>query len=145
MSGAADRAQASILRLRAAVTGELGRATSTRIAVDRVRARYVRWLTALAVLLIAGLAVACEELIRSEMRARSDREALRAAQEQLARQRAERALHLSEAQYRAVFDGAALGIVILASDGVILDANAVFRNAYADDAGAPDGVHRFAR
>ncbi|MDQ6823283.1 MAG: bifunctional diguanylate cyclase/phosphodiesterase [Candidatus Eremiobacteraeota bacterium] len=133
---AAEHARSSILRLRADVAETLRRTIASRIAIDHVRARYALWLTTLAILLIAGLAVACEELIRSEMRARSDRNALRAAQDQLARQKAERALHLSEAQYRAVFNGAALGISVLASDGTIIEANGVFRNAYAEDAAA---------
>ncbi len=51
---------------------------------------------------------------------------------ELARQTAERALRLSEAQFRAVFDGAALGIAILDRNRRVVDANAVFRHFYGD-------------
>jgi diguanylate cyclase (GGDEF)-like protein/PAS domain S-box-containing protein len=78
-------------------------------------------------------------LLVAEFTARRDRDALSKAQQEsarlsaeLARQKAERALRLSEAQFRAVFDGAALGIAIFDRTGHVLDANAVFRNVYGD-------------
>ena len=57
----------------------------------------------------------------------AQRERERLASE-LARQEAERALHLSEAQFRAVFDGSTMGIAILDRDGKAIDANAVYRS-----------------
>uniref|UniRef100_E6PDT9 Uncharacterized protein n=1 Tax=mine drainage metagenome TaxID=410659 RepID=E6PDT9_9ZZZZ len=57
----------------------------------------------------------------------AQRERERLASE-LARQAAERALHLSEAQFRAVFDGSTMGIAILNREGEAIDANAVYRS-----------------
>ncbi len=57
----------------------------------------------------------------------AQRERERLASE-LARQDAERALHLSEAQFRAVFDGSTMGIAILDRNGKAIDANAVYRS-----------------
>ncbi len=57
----------------------------------------------------------------------AQRERERLASE-LARQDAERALHLSEAQFRAVFDGSTMGIAILDRHGKAIDANAVYRS-----------------
>jgi diguanylate cyclase (GGDEF)-like protein len=73
--------------------------------------------------------------------ARRDNDALRRAKEEsarlsaeLAQQKAEEALRLSEAQFRAVFDGAAVGIAVLDRAGNVVDANAVFRSLFSDGA-----------
>jgi diguanylate cyclase (GGDEF)-like protein len=55
---------------------------------------------------------------------------------ELARQSAEEALRLSEAQFRAVFDGAAIGIAVLDRAGNVVDANAVFRSLFSEGVAA---------
>ncbi|MBI4182742.1 MAG: PAS domain S-box protein [Proteobacteria bacterium] len=53
--------------------------------------------------------------------------------------RRERELAESEAQFRAVFEGSALGVVLLGLDGTIREANAAFRRMSGFDAGALRG------
>ena len=113
-----------------------------RIGYVKNRNAYVYALLLIGAILLVGIM-----LMVAEVTARRDREALAKAQQEserlsaeLARQSAERALRLSEAQFRAVFDGAALGIAILDRNGQILDANAVFRNIYGENsAGVLEG------
>lgn len=120
----------------------LDRQLQRRIAYETARNRYIYAIVLLAAMLLVGVM-----LMVAEFTARRDREALGKAQQEsarlgaeLARQKAERALRLSEAQFRAVFDGAALGIAIFDRSGSILDANAVFRNVYGDNsAGVLEG------
>ncbi|MBV8490737.1 MAG: EAL domain-containing protein, partial [Candidatus Eremiobacteraeota bacterium] len=70
-------------------------------------------------------------------RARQESERLAA---ELARQKAEEALRLSEAQFKAVFEGAALGIAVLDKNGNLADSNTVFRALFGDSiAAAMDG------
>ncbi|MBV9271982.1 MAG: diguanylate cyclase, partial [Candidatus Eremiobacteraeota bacterium] len=86
----------------------------------------------LACILIVGLMLwIAQTVIRRDRRQLEDAqtESARLSAE-LARQKAERALRLSEAQFRAVFDGAAIGIAILDRNGNVLDSNAVFRQVY---------------
>ena len=124
------------------VTTLLDRQLQVRIGYEALRNRYVYGIVLLGAVLLIGIM-----LLVAEFTARRDREALSKAQQEsarlgseLARQKAERALRLSEAQFRAVFDGAALGIAIFDRTGAILDANAVFRNVYGDNsAGILDG------
>ena len=73
------------------------------------------------------------------MVARRDRAMLRDAQREssrlgaeLARQEAEQAARLSEAQFRAVFDGAAVGIAVVDRTGAVVDTNSVFRTMFGD-------------
>lgn len=94
----------------------------------------------LAALLGCTLIVGLMLLIAQNV-VRRDRRQLEEAQHEsarlsaeLARQKAERALRLSEAQFRAVFDGAAMGIAILDRSGNVLDSNAVFRQVYGTKA-----------
>lgn len=114
----------------------LDRQLQLRMGYEAERSRYVYGIVLLSALLLIGIM-----LLVAEFTARRDREALGKAQQEsarlsaeLARQKAERALRLSEAQFRAVFDGAALGIAIFDRNGAILDSNAVFRNVYGDHA-----------
>lgn len=120
----------------------LDRQLQVRIGYEALRNRYIYGIVLLGAVLLIGIM-----LLVAEFTARRDRDALSKAQQEsarlgaeLARQKAERALRLSEAQFRAVFDGAALGIAIFDRGGAILDANAVFRNVYGDNsAGILDG------
>lgn len=112
----------------------LDRQLELRMHYETLRNRYIYGVVLLGALLLVGIM-----LLVAELTARRDRDALSKAQHEserlsaeLARQKAERALRLSEAQFRAVFDGAALGIAIFDRSGQVLDANAVFRNVYGD-------------
>ena len=118
------------------LTGLLQRQIERRIGLDVMRRGYLIAMIPLAVVFLVGLM-----LLAAELTARRDRAALERAQQEsarlgseLARRSAERALRLSEAQFRAVFDGAALGIAVLDRSGVIADANAVFRSVYGENA-----------
>ncbi|MDQ2872348.1 MAG: bifunctional diguanylate cyclase/phosphodiesterase [Candidatus Eremiobacteraeota bacterium] len=109
-----------------------------RADVGRMRNRYVYALYALGALFFIGAA-----MIVAQFAARRSRQALlRVRREsarlsaELARQQAEEALRLSEAQFRAVFDGATIGIAIVDRSGAIVDANAVFRTMFEDSIGA---------
>jgi diguanylate cyclase (GGDEF)-like protein/PAS domain S-box-containing protein len=113
----------------------LDRQLALRMGYESLRNRYIYGIVLLAAVLLVGIM-----LLVAELTARRDRDALSKAHQEsarlsaeLARQKAERALRLSEAQFRAVFDGAALGIAIFDRGGHILDANAVFRNVYGDN------------
>ncbi|MCS0634678.1 EAL domain-containing protein [Streptomyces sp. LP05-1] len=83
-----------------------------RAVPEELRARCSRLQHALA----AGFARALRERTRTEQEAIA-RSAL------TARSSAEQALHATEARFRAVFDGAAIGIGIAALDGTILEVN----------------------
>jgi diguanylate cyclase (GGDEF)-like protein/PAS domain S-box-containing protein len=112
----------------------LDRQLASRIESETLRNRYVYGIVLLGAVLLVGIM-----LLVAEITAHRDREALQKAQQEserlgneLARQKAERALRLTEAQFRAVFDGAALGIAILDRTGALVDANAVFENIYGN-------------
>jgi len=92
------------------------------------RARFLTVLGVLSVLfgaLLLAWSIANGRGRRALDEARRERERLAS---ELARQEAERALHLSEAQFRAVFDGSTMGIAILDRQGKAIDANAVYRS-----------------
>jgi len=80
-------------------------------------------------------------LLLASLFARRDRRLLNEVQQEsarlqaeLARQQAESALRLSEAQFRAVFDGAAMGIAILDAKRAVVESNEVFRMLFGDNA-----------
>lgn len=111
------------------------RSLAARASDEDARNRYLYLAFVLGAVLLVGIM-----LLVAEMTARRDRHLLQQAKQEserltaeLARRNAERALRLSEAQFRAVFDGAAMGIAVLDKAGVILDANAVFRNVYGEN------------
>jgi len=131
----ARSANAVTRRLNADLTEALNRQLTLRTTDALARNRYVYAIVLLSAMLLIGIM-----LLVAEFTARRDRDALLKAQQEserlsteLARQNAEHALRLSEAQFRAVFGGAAMGIAILDRSGAILDANAVFRNIYGDN------------
>jgi diguanylate cyclase (GGDEF)-like protein/PAS domain S-box-containing protein len=111
-----------------------------RIQAERNRYFYLAFV--LAAILIVGIAMAIAAFI-----ARRDRVLLRDAlreaarlQAELARQEAVDALRLTEAQFRAVFDGAAIGIGVVDRAGTLLEANDVYRTMFGDTIhGAIDG------
>ena len=122
------------LALDADLSALLDRQFAARIGDETQRNRFLYVIVLLGAVLLVGVM-----LLVAELTARRDRDALNKAQQEsarlaseLARQKAERALRLSEAQFRAVFDGAALGIGVLDRNGALLDANAVFRTVYGD-------------
>ncbi len=116
----------------------LQRGLEQRAAADALKARELYIAALAAAVVLVGLMLMAGQIV-----ARRDRRVLAAAQREsetlaaeLARERAERALRLSEAQFRAVFDAAAMGIAILRPNGDLVDANAVFRDVYGSDARA---------
>ena len=103
-----------------------------RLQNERNREMYLAY--ALAVVMLAGIA-----MIVYGVSARRDRALLRDAlreadrlQAELARQEAEEALRLTEAQFRAVFDGAAIGIAVVDRAGTLVEANGVCRTMFGD-------------
>jgi diguanylate cyclase (GGDEF)-like protein/PAS domain S-box-containing protein len=131
----AHAAVASSIAMNAASSDLLDRQLALRIEYETQRNGFVYAIFLLGAVMLIGIVLMVAELTQ-----RRDREALQKAQQEsarlsseLARQKAERALRLSEAQFRAVFDGAALGIAILDRSGAVLDANTVFRAVYGED------------
>jgi len=110
-----------------------------RIQAESDRYQYLAWV--LSGIVIAGIMVAVAQLIALRGRrqleyARRESDRLQA---ELARQEAEEALRLTEAQFRTVFDGAAIGIAVLSRAGTIVDANGVYRAMYGDSASPLEG------
>lgn len=102
--------------------------------IQEQRNRYFYLSFLIGAMMIVGIMMTIAQFV-----ARRDRLALREAQKEsarfqaeLARQHAEEALRLSEAQFRAVFDGAAVGIAVVNRTGTLLDANSVFRTMFGD-------------
>ena len=132
----ASQANVQIARINNDVSTLLDRQLALRTAYETSRNRYVYAVVLLSAMLLIGFMLLVAELSSRRNRdalAKAHRESERLTAE-LARQHAERALRLSEAQFRAVFDGAAMGIAILDRSGAILDANGVFRNIYGENA-----------
>jgi diguanylate cyclase (GGDEF)-like protein/PAS domain S-box-containing protein len=125
-------ATAATLAVRGGTTQLLSDNIARRIEMERTRRLLYQIGTVLAALLLVGIML---EIVRFV--ARRDREELHRVQEEsarlyaeLAREHAEKALALTEAQFRAVFDGAAIGIAILDRSGSVVDANSVFREHF---------------
>jgi diguanylate cyclase (GGDEF)-like protein/PAS domain S-box-containing protein len=134
----ATPAQAAARDLRVFAESALGDMLTRRGEIYQERKRYVY----IAMLVGAVLLVALM-LVIAQMVARRDGAALRRAREEserltgeLARQKAEEALRLSEAQFRAVFDGAAIAIAVIDRGGNVVDANGVFRSLFGEGAAA---------
>ena len=116
-----------------------------RAEIQQQRNRYYYLALIFAALAIVGVMLAIAQLVAAR-----DRRLLREAQHEsarlvaeLARQHAEEALGLSEAQFKAVFDGAAVGIAVVDRAGQLVDANDVFRAMFGDSIGrALDGHER---
>ena len=111
---------------------EANLAARGRIQAERNRYLYLAFV--LGAILIVGIMVSIAQVIARRDRALL-REALREAarlQAELARQEAEEALRLTEAQFRTVFDGAAIGIAVVDRAGNVMDSNDVYRTMFGD-------------
>ncbi|MDP9025683.1 MAG: EAL domain-containing protein, partial [Candidatus Eremiobacteraeota bacterium] len=136
-----DRVDATAASIMKSVRGgfdSFGTALDTSLArrgaIEKTRSRYLYALYVIGAFFIFGAMIIVAQVI-----ARRDRLALRRAKEEsarlsaeLARQQAEEALRLSEAQFRTVFDGATIGIAIVDRRGAIVDANEVFRTMFEE-------------
>ena len=138
----ARRSVDSSVAMNAGVAQLLDRLVEVRSSSEAARNRYLYYIVLLGAVLLIGIM-----LLVAEFSARRDRDALAKAQQEserlsaeLAREKAERALRLTEAQFRAVFDGASLGIAVFDRNGAVVDANAVFRSVYGENsAGVLEG------
>ncbi|HTV91551.1 MAG TPA: EAL domain-containing protein [Verrucomicrobiae bacterium] len=114
--------------------GALDASLAARGRIQAQRNRYLYLAFVLGAVLVVGIMISIAQFIARRDRALL-REALREAarlQAELARQEAEEALRLTEAQFRTVFDGAAIGIAVVDRTGTMLDSNAVFRTMFGD-------------
>lgn len=148
-AAALHRSAATAVDANMAVYTLSGRALDASLAargrIQGQRNRYLYLAFVLGAILIVGIMISIAQFI-----ARRDRgllrEALREAarlQAELARQEAEEALRLTEAQFRTVFDGAAIGIAVVDRTGLMLDANDVYRTMFGESiATAIDGHER---
>jgi diguanylate cyclase (GGDEF)-like protein/PAS domain S-box-containing protein len=131
-AAAARDFRSSAMRLHVAAGNALDASLAKRGEIQALRNRYVYMAFVLGSVVLVSLMISIAQLI-----ARRDRAALRVAQQQseqlqteLARQQAEQALRLSEAQFKAVFDGAAVGIAVVDRHLNVVDANNVFRSMF---------------
>lgn len=111
--------------------------------IQELRNRYFYLAFVVGAIMIVGIMIALAQAV-----ARRDRAALRRAQQEsialqaeLARQHAEDALRLSEAQFRAVFDGAAVGIAIVDRGGLLVESNSVYRSMFGESMEAAIAGH----
>jgi diguanylate cyclase (GGDEF)-like protein/PAS domain S-box-containing protein len=134
----ASRASNAGTRLFGGLTQALNAGLENRMQALDVRDRYLYLSLVLGAIFLVGSMLMIAQLValrsrRALREARHESERLAA---QLARQRAEDALRLTEAQFRAVFDGAALGIAIFDRVGAVVETNGVFRGLFATHATA---------
>ena len=127
-------ALAAIAKVHAAAVAALDESLVRRGRISALRSSLVYFAYVLGALFIVGMMLLIGQAV-----ARRDRLALRDARREsarlsaeLARQHAEEALRLSEAQFRAVFDGAAVGIAVVDRTGTIVQANTVFRTMFGE-------------
>ncbi len=106
-----------------------------RDRIEMIRNRYWYLAFLLGAFTLVGLMLAIAQFVT-----RRDRAALRQAQSEaarltaeLARSEAEDALRLSEAQFRAVFEGAAVGIAVIDRGASLVDSNEVFQSMFGGD------------
>jgi len=132
-------AQADSLRART-LTAFDGLANALDVNLERLQRLNDRRNTYVYLVVLAGAALVVGLMLSvAGLFARRDRRLLAAAHQEsarlateLARQQAESALRLTEAQFRAVFDGAAMGIAILDGKRQIVEANDMFRALFGD-------------
>jgi diguanylate cyclase (GGDEF)-like protein len=131
---AADRLTAAARALGAASAEALDLSLQRRGELTEQRNRYFYLLYVLIAALAVGIMMSIVQLLarRDRLALRRAREEAEALQAQLARKQAEEALRLSEAQFRTVFEGAALGIAIVNQGGTVLQANGTFRSMFGD-------------
>ena len=130
----AARATGAIMAVYTLSGRMLDASLTARGRIQSERNRYLYLAFVLGAILLVGIMISIAQLIARRDRALL-RDALREAarlQAELARQEAEEALRLTEAQFRTVFDGAAIGIAVVDRAGNLLDANDVFRTMFGD-------------
>ncbi|MHB8146976.1 MAG: putative bifunctional diguanylate cyclase/phosphodiesterase [Vulcanimicrobiaceae bacterium] len=132
-----DAATSQATALSRTAFAELRLDLDVRDRIEVVRNRYWYMAFLVAAITLIGLMLTIAQFV-----IRRDRAALRQAQNEsarlsaeLARSEAEEALRFSEAQFRAVFDGAALGIAVVDRSGVLVDSNSVFQSMFGGDIG----------
>jgi diguanylate cyclase (GGDEF)-like protein/PAS domain S-box-containing protein len=130
----ADDAIATARRLEYGAISALQTIVSQRERIFNQRKQYVYIAILVTAVLVIGLM-----LVMAQIVARRSSQALQRAQDEserlaaeLARQHAEEALRLSEAQFKAVFEGAAVGIAVVDRDNHVVDSNSVFRSLFGD-------------
>jgi len=130
----ADAAANAATRINTLAGTALNASLAERGKIQAARNRYLYLAVVLTVIMVVGIVMAIAAFI-----ARRDRVLLRDAlreaarlQAELARQEAVDALRLTEAQFRAVFEGAAIGIAIVDRAGTVLEANDVYRTMFGD-------------
>ncbi|MBV8282372.1 MAG: hypothetical protein JO347_09975, partial [Candidatus Eremiobacteraeota bacterium] len=107
-----------------------------RIRIETLRSRYTVLFGIFSVVFVIGLiwetvGLASRRSRQLVLHAERESERLGAL---LARERAEKALALSEARFRTVFDRASLGLAVVDRTGKAIDANALFRAHFGQDA-----------
>ncbi len=114
-----------------------------RDRIETIRNRYWYLAFLLGAFTLVGLMLAIAQFVL-----RRDRTAIRQAQSEaarltaeLARSEVEKALRLSEAQFRAVFEGAAVGIAVVDRHASLIDSNNVFQSMFGEDIAAALGGH----
>ncbi len=130
----ANGAITAALHVNALAGHALDASLAARGSIQALRNRYFYLAFVLAAIMMVGIAMTIAAFI-----ARRDRVLLRDAlreaarlQAELARQEAEDALRLTEAQFRAVFDGAAIAIAVVDRAGKLLESNDVYRTMFGD-------------
>jgi len=115
--------------------GVLEKSFDARIAAYRQTARLTIGVGALALAAGCVLVTLLWRTLRRSDRAELERAHQRAQilETKLARRNAERALRMTEQQFRAVFDGSHVGIAIVGRDERHIDANAALRSMFGDD------------
>ena len=136
LDASADRASASAHALFEHLADTLDLELARGQHLNDLRNTYLYLALLCSAALIVGIM-----LLLATVFARRDRRLLNEVQQEsarlqaeLARQHAESALRLSEAQFRAVFDGAAMGIAILDAKRAVVESNEVFRVLFGENA-----------
>jgi len=134
---AADAFTRAATRLHVAAGVALDAGLARRGVIQEQRNRFIYIAFIVGAVLFVSIMITIAQFIQ-----RRDRTLLREAQREtaqlqaeIARQDAEDALRLSEAQFRAVFDGAAVGIAVIDRNLTLVDANNVFRTMFGDSIG----------
>jgi diguanylate cyclase (GGDEF)-like protein/PAS domain S-box-containing protein len=134
IEAAESRALRNALAMHAATESALQADLGRRLDLLTLRRVYFYLSLAIGLAMAVGVMMTIGQLV-----ARRDRAALQSARREserlsaeLARQEAENALRRTEAQFRAVFDGAALGIAVIDSSGSLVQANSVYRAMFGD-------------
>ncbi|MGB6985768.1 MAG: EAL domain-containing protein [Candidatus Aquilonibacter sp.] len=130
----ANAAESAATKVNALAGTALDASLAERGRIQAERNRYLYLAFVLGAMMVVGIAMTIAAFI-----ARRDRVLLRDAlreaarlQAELARQEAVDALRLTEAQFRAVFDGAAIAIGVVDRAGILLEANDVYRTMFGD-------------